>query len=274
MPEIKERPILFSAPMVRAILEGRKTVTRRALNAQALKNIGYGVQLGECHELPSEGPLHPNSIGYYIDFCPFGQLGDRLWVRETWQDVHPVQVIDRYSQLGRAGIPGPPGVTYHTIYRADGEYPKVHYTHEHPYRCIEPDPNHGFLGAADSGWTGWTPSIHMPRWASRILLEITDVRVERLQDITEAQAKAEGCFFTDYGQACFHGGRGIRDATECEYPASKHQQRPGWMWDKTNSYEQCLDSARHAFGNLWNSVGGDWEDNPWVWVVEFKRVTP
>jgi len=84
MTAIKERPILFSAPMVRAILEGRKTVTRRALNAHSLKNIGYGVQLGECHELPTEGSLHPNSVDYYNDFCPFGQPGDRLWVRETF----------------------------------------------------------------------------------------------------------------------------------------------------------------------------------------------
>lgn len=87
MSQVKERSILFSAPMVRAILEGRKTVTRRALNAHALKNIGYGVQLGECHELPTEGPLHPNSVDYYNDFCPFGQPGDRLWVRETWARV-------------------------------------------------------------------------------------------------------------------------------------------------------------------------------------------
>lgn len=279
MIQIKERPILFSAPMVRAILEGRKTVTRREIKTR-MRSADTSFEL---HQQPdgSWRPMHTFDESCMDDqgtehpiTCPYGQPGDRLWVRETWQDVHPVQVIDRYSQLGRAGIPGPPGVTYQTIYRADGEYPKVHYTHEHPYRCIEPDPSHGFLGAADSGWTGWTPSIHMPRWASRILLEITDVRVERLQDITEDQAKAEGCFFTEYGQACFHGGRGIRDATECEYPASKHQQRPGWMWDKTKSYEQCLDSARHAFGNLWNSVGGDWGANPWVWVVEFKRVTP
>ena len=244
------------------------------MNARALKNIGYGVQLGECHELPTEGPLHPNSVDYYNDSCPFGQPGDRLWVRETWQDVHPVQVIDRYSQLGRAGIPGPPGVTYQTIYRADGEYPKVHYTHEHPYRCIEPDPSHGFLGAADSGWTGWTPSIHMPRWASRILLEITDVRVERLQDISEEQAQAEGCFFTDYGRKCGHTGSGWTEVGDCPAPEAHHPQRNGWMWDKTSSPNECLGTPTWAFANLWQKTGGDWEANAWVWVVEFKRVTP
>ncbi|WP_282382052.1 MULTISPECIES: hypothetical protein [unclassified Pseudomonas] len=260
MSQIKERPILFSAPMVRAILDGRKTVTRRPVKGSALKWLEDFV--------PEFVALSANEL------CPFGQIGERLWVREAWQDVHPVQVIDRYSQPGRAGIPGPPGVTYQTIYRADGDYPPVHYTHEHPYRCLEPDPNHGFRGAADSGWTGWTPSIHMPRWACRILLEITDVRVERLQDISDDQAEAEGCFFTDYGRKCGHSGKGWTEVGDCPAPKDHHPQRDGWMWDKTISHEQCLGAPRWAFANLWNSTGGDWDANPWVWVVEFKRVTP
>ena len=243
MSQVKERPILFSAPMVRAILEGRKTVTRREVKCQphSKADIGsYG--LGQPF-IRNPDVTKPNPE------CPYGRPGDRLWVRETWQDVHPVQVIDRYSQLGRAGIPGPPGVTYQTIYRADGEYPKVHYTHEHPYRCIEPDPNHGFLGAADSGWTGWTPSIHMPRWASRILLEITDVRVERLQDISEEQAKAEGVrLYTDHAE--------LGD------------------WWHVEGIETYSADPRKSFELLWSSVGGDWQANPWVWVVEFKPVTP
>ena len=240
--------------MVRAILEGRKTVTRREIKTR-MRSADTSFEL---HQQPdgSWRPMHTFDESCMDDqgtehpiTCPYGQPGDRMWVRETWQDVHPAQVIDRYSQLGRTGIPGPPGVTYQTIYRADGEYPKVHYTHEHPYRCIEPDPNHGFLGAADSGWTGWTPSIHMPRWASRILLEITDVRVERLQDISEEQAKAEGVrLYTDHAE--------LGD------------------WWHVEGIETYSADPRKSFELLWSSVGGDWQANPWVWVVEFKPVTP
>ncbi|MNV92582.1 hypothetical protein D3C71_1871960 [compost metagenome] len=113
----------------------------------------------------------------------------------------------------------------------------------------------------------------MPRWACRILLEITAVRVERLQDISDDQAKDEGCFFTDYGLQCFHGGTGWKDVGDCPAKVG-HQQRNGWAWDKTTSHEQCLFTPRFAFANLWNATGGDWDANPWVWVVEFKRVTP
>lgn len=84
MHEIKKRPILFSAPMVRAILAGDKTVTRQALNATAIRNIGYGARLGECYDLPASGPIDENFLSYIVDFCPYGQPGQRLWVRETW----------------------------------------------------------------------------------------------------------------------------------------------------------------------------------------------
>lgn len=256
MSQAKERPILFSGPMVRALLDGRKTVTRREIKPR-MRSADTQFEL---HQQPdgSWRPMHTfdescmDAKGTeHPIVCPYGQPGDRLWVREAWQDVHPVQVIDRYSQLGRAGIPGPPGVTYQTIYRADGEYPKVHHTHEHPYRCIEPDPNHGFLGAADSGWTGWTPSIHMPRWASRILLEITDVRVERLQEISEAQALAEGVrLYTDHAE--------LGD------------------WYHVDGIETYSADPRKSFELLWTSINGDesWSANPWVWAVEFKRVQP
>lgn len=252
MSQVKERPILFSAPMVRAILEGRKTVTRRALNAPALKNIGYGVRLGECHDLPTEGPLHPNSVDYYNDFCPYGQPGDRLWVRETW--AGPLVDEDQMHLVEMSGWDSF-RKPEHCQYRASGGTAEF------------------FDYAKDETVCRWTPSIHMPRWASRILLEITDVRVERLQDITEEQARAEGCFFTDYGQQCFHGATGWKDVGDCPAKVG-HQQRNGWAWDKTTSHEQCLFTPRFAFANLWNATGGDWDANPWVWVVEFKRVTP
>ncbi|WP_285409265.1 hypothetical protein [Pseudomonas sp. FR229a] len=257
MTAIKERPILFSAPMVRAILDGRKTVTRRPVKGWQVPTEDTTVAAGERHRWMAIaqrdprygfgvfGPTEAECAKELEEFapCPYGRRGERLWVREAWQDVHPVQVIDRYSQPGRAGIPGPPGVTYQTIYRADGDYPPVHYTHEHPYRCLEPDPNHGFRGAANSGWTGWTPSIHMPRWACRIVLEITDVRVERLQDISRADIRAEGL--------------------QCPPELASDDVSPNYR-----------DWYPAAWKELWNSTGGDWDANPWVWVVEFKRVTP
>ena len=211
MPEIKERPILFSAPMVRAILEGRKTVTRRALNAQALKNIGYGVQLGECHELPTEGPLHPNSVDYYNDFCPFGQPGDRLWVRETFG-----LQVRHYG--GGAGE--------HIVYRA-----------------TNPDAIYCNSAEGQEYLVKWKPSIHMPRAACRILLEITDVRVERLQDISRADIRAEGL--------------------QCPSELASDDVSPNYR-----------DWYPAAWRELWESTGGNWDANPWVWVVEFKRVTP
>ena len=245
MSSIKERPILFSAPMVRAILEGRKTVTRRALNAHVLKNIGYGVQLGECHELPSKGPLHPNSIGYYNDFCPYGQPGDRLWVRETWGvishdfDEHGNMIDwlpDRSARLIREMRFGRGYYSGHVIYRADGEAV--------------------WAGDDDGGGddrSAWKPSIHMPRAASRILLEITNVRVERLQDISDAQIEAEGIDLDALADG--------QERYEMCHAGSGAGGRPTLL---------------SAWRDLWQSINGpeSWEANQWVWVVEFKRVTP
>lgn len=254
---VKERPILFNAPMIRALLDGRKTVTRRPLqvskNAVPAGNLlGVGEITSGHSKVGKFGAFfdRPNEkLGTVTEFfsSPYGKPGDRLWVRESWQDVHPVQVADgRYSQAGRAGIPGPPGVTYRTIYRADGPYPVVYHSHAQPYRCLQPDPEHGSTWEAESGYTGWTPSIHMPRWASRILLEVTDVRVERLQSITPDQAVAEGVD----GEIC---------RQHLETSPVRHQ---------------CREAEILGFAGLWNSTGGDWDANPWVWVVEFRRVHP
>ena len=235
MPEIKERPILFSAPMVRAILEGRKTVTRRPVKGAGLNFL--------ADFTPEYVAMPENS------FCPYGQPGDRLWVRETWYCDHFEVQKGPYLQPADMHDLDQSREDGELVYAADGLAP---YEQEQPT---------------------WKPSIHMPRWACRILLEITEVRVERLQNISEDQAKAEGCFFTDYGQQCAHGGTGWKDIGICPAVVG-HQQRTGWAWDKTTSHEECLGSPRWAFANLWNATGGDWDANPWVWVVEFKRVTP
>lgn len=203
MSAIKERPILFSAPMVRAILEGRKTVTRREVKKQAaLDCLAAGFE-------PAFLALAGNA-----DLCPYGKAGDRLWVRETW--AQPANLD-----------PGP------TVYRAT--YPN----------CIK---GQGWENLPPLSAIHWKPSIHMFRRDSRILLEITDVRVERLQEITGDQAEAEGV-----------------DAAMCQL-----------YLESSPSRFECKEVVIHGFAGLWESINaaGAWEANPWVWVVEFKRVMP
>ncbi|WP_421555698.1 hypothetical protein [Pseudomonas kitaguniensis] len=237
MNQTKERPILFSAPMVRAILEGRKTVTRREVKKPAaLDCLAAGFE-------PAFLALPGNA-----DLCPYGKPDDRLWVRETWGvishdfDEHgnmidwkpdrPASKI-REMRFGRGYYSG------HVIYRADGEA--------------------AWAGDDDGGGddrSAWKPSIHMPRIASRILLEITDVRVERLQDISEAQALAEGIV-------------GVAFRPDDGWPTCT-----GYMVGPDDGKTGLQTTAAKAFSGLWDSVGGNWNANPWVWVVEFKRVTP
>lgn len=209
MSEIKERPILFSATMVRATLEGRKTVTRRAVKFPFVDRAA-GCEL-------SGNEIGPEEIR---NNCPYGVPGQRLWVRETWYCDHFEVMRGPYLKpddldISEALEDGT------LVYAADGLTP---YEQEQPI---------------------WKPSIHMPRWACRILLEITDVRVERLQDITYEQAAAEGV----------HRG-------------------PLREWCASDEGGACHKYPVPAFRDLWQSVGGNWDANPWVWVVEFKRVTP
>lgn len=210
---IKERPILFLAPMVRAILEGRKTVTRCPVKATKAHADGF-MMLDH-----GKGWRPYNAFGDFASdhegmeypiACPYGKLGDRLWVRETC-------FINDYRE---ASVPEQERADCEIHYRADGI----------------PD----FEGEEEL--IRWRPSIHMPRWASRILLEVTDVRVERLQDITEEQALAEGI------KKHSDGGYHVEDG--------KH----------------FSDSPVESFACLWSSVGGDWDANPWVWCVSFKRI--
>jgi hypothetical protein len=205
MPEIKERPILFSAPMVRAILEGRKTVTRRPVK---------GVGLVWLDNFKPEYVADPDN-----NLCPYGKPGDRLWVRETWYCDHDEVQRGPYLQPADMTDLDEARENGDLVYAADGLT---------PYEQDQPK---------------WKPSIHMPRWASRILLEITDVRVERLQDISRADIRAEGL--------------------QCPPDLASDDVSPNYR-----------DWYPAAWRELWESTGGDWDANPWVWVVEFKRVTP
>jgi hypothetical protein len=202
---MKERPILFSTPMVQAILSRDKTMTRRTIKPQPFDN-GFEFGLYHPDRINRKGEHYPEGevLGIWGDDwdikCPFGQIGDRLWVREA---SCPIIVEDRELIL----------------YRADGEL------------------NDAFNSFRDD--KPWTPSIFMPRSHSRITLEITNVRVERLQNISEEDAKAEGINTLEL------------------YPG----------YDVSN---------RGKFEGLWNYIHGNrceaWESNPWVWVIEFKRV--
>ena len=207
---MKERPILFSGPMVQAILAGRKTQTRRVVK------LRYGADV-----VVTNGQVwKPARVDYagYVD-CPYGQVGDRLWVRETWNRFEPW-----------AGF----------FYAADDHSFGIGSDDDQDH--IEP---HNIK---------WKPSIHMPRAACRILLEITGVRVERLHEISEADARAEGVERVVAGV----GWRRYCD------PDSEEVGVP-----------PCGD-ARRSFRSLWKFINGDesWNANPWVWVVEFKRVQP
>ena len=202
---MKERPIIFNAEMVRAILDGRKTQTRR---------IVANVQPDNCLTLrkptKTKGGMHTHVLDApKHDLCPFGQPGDRLWVRET------SGLAVRRDAMGGSGE--------FRVYRAS-------------------NPGAVYCTTADGGSIPikWIPSIHMPRKACRILLEITDVRVELLNAISNQDAMAEGI---------------------------------GHLYNYDESKGVARDASQR-FSELWKSIYGEesWQSNPWVWVIEFKRV--
>lgn len=232
--EIKERPILFSGAMVRAILEGRKTVTRRALKPLR-HTCTRGLSAAEL------GSLIRGEGGAWL--CPYGQPGDRLWVREAWAaDAQVDAVAPRDLSQGEP-----------ILYPSDGAIRQT--------GCALVSPGKG------------RPSIHMPRWASRILLEITSVRVERLQDISEEQSRAEGVQPSEH---CI-GPLGTKAwAVRCQHCGMRRREHIGVAMVCRGRNGDCWNgnTAKGGFGMLWESINGigSWAANPWVWVVEFKRV--
>lgn len=237
---VKSRPILFSPPMIKAILEGRKTQTRRV--ARVITECWSPEfpcnSLDEIEHLPGAVAFHAQTkvddTSTHVYKCPYGKPGDNLWVRESgWLPKTPT------ARELRDGADTWPGF----VYDADGV---------------------SFSDVEDFKRWGWkrVPSIFMPRWASRIGLEILDVCVERLQDISESEARTEGlsCISKDgrrtwkYGIPDSDGLPGTDDF--------------GWPWSE---WDECPVAA---FRYLWNRTnekrGYSWDSNPWVWVITFK----
>ena len=233
-----ERPILFSGPLVRAILDRRKTQTRRLITPQPEHvrehmdgriRVPDGWRWRETYGADDGGRFAEN----VAEHCPFGRRRDLLWVRETWRTgvaldhMSPAAIADQCINAGYVKPWAP------LKYEADGA-------------TINDDNFH--RGDFGGGWGKTRVAIHLPRWASRLLLEVTEVRVQRLQDITEEDARAEGVRPSD-AAAVFEGGAGRRRDMEM--------------------------TARGAFACLWDEINGDralWKSNPWVWAITFRRV--
>ncbi len=227
---MKERPVIFNGEMVRAILDGRKTQTRRVMAVQPESNQFGLLRITDSTKRSDIGKYHwaeSNATGTHqrsaLFSCPFGQVGDRMWVRET------------FAVLGNED--GCPIDWDGNLIKGD----EKHAARIYKASCWQEPGNYGLWSIPDreTQYEGtWRPSIHMPRWASRITLEITAVHVERLNDISEEDAKAEGV-----------------KAGVC--PGHEHMMH------------------QVAFSELWQSIYGEesWGANPWVWVIEFKQVS-
>lgn len=209
---VRERPMLFNGAMVRAILSGAKTQTRRAIKPQPFEASFLDAPEQYRPSLDETGLLRvATPLGVRLLTSPFGQPGDRLWVRESFADLRGTGIEHR---------PDPAGPIQRYAYSAD--------------TLAGSDGDH----ARKAYGIKWRPSIHMPRWACRLVLEITEVRVERLQAISQADAIAEGLTQADSGS---------------------------WL-------PGPYDYPEWAFHQLWDQVYGEsaWDSNPWVWVVGFR----
>jgi hypothetical protein len=235
---MKEIPILFNGAMVRAILEGRKTQTRRPFKVHHdVEDFWSPHKYYELHESDKGGELVPNSYwcgdegGHRSYKSPFGKPGDVLWVRETCL-ISPPNFVDQCNATHDNGV----------IVQ---------------YLATDPDRE----AASDYGVTKATPSIHMPKWACRLKLKVKRVWVERVQDITEEHA-----FFEGICEACGYepSFEGICEA--CGYEPSDCTE----ICNKRNPEMPCASDPIEEFMELWDSIYGTWAENPWVWCCEFE----
>jgi hypothetical protein len=258
-----EHPILFTAAMVQAILEGRKTQTRRVIAGQ-LDNptfwqhggyrLAFDIAAGKWGFYYREDT--ERALGSPLLRCPYGVPGDRLWVRETWRRTTSTNGLDSIAYRSDDSC-------FAVLCSDSGEGDPVKVDLRKP---MEP-----FISGT------WRPSIFMPRWASRITLEITEVRAQRVQEISESDAIAEGietCFTeeemltlpagsNDWRNYLWHGESGITKKA---------------MALSTSQYSSFA-SPVSSYRSLWDSINGhlpgrSWADNPWVWAITFKLVSP
>lgn len=251
---MKEHPILFTGEMVRAILDGSKNQTRRLLPKRVRENIFWLAGAGDDRDDPANwGWQYDDGSGTWGVLArghslyegtgdvsiPLGpEVGDRLWVRETWARMRDDR--DECDHCGRCST-----CTNYRVFEVDGEQRLVEYKADtgNKYPGEWPDD----MGDED-GCGRWKPNIHMPRWASRITLEVTNVRVERLQDISEEDAKAEG---VTLGECVY---RSQCNSSRC--PGHHHKAAFAKLWDDT-------------YGNQ-----APWSSNPWVVAYTFRMVKP
>ncbi len=236
---MKERPIIFSAPMVRAILEGGKTQERRVVKRQdEVLQSGDGVEIWT-------GFMGWEPMGEAISLCPHGVPGDRLWVREAFARV-PATAYRCSDGVHQTTDPGDPDMC--AVYRE------------------------GWERSSPGGWR--SPAL-MPRWASRITLEITGIHVERLQGITEGDATAEGATMRPSCNGFRHANPGwsmdwsrVGEFSRFATAAQRGQKAPLTEGDIS------LTTARYAFANFFDRIHGRgfWDANPWVWVIEFNKL--
>lgn len=270
---VRERPILYSGPMVREILERRKTQTRRVMVPQPNPSLDYvkgrTISRFRCVSLVPPGKPgypewqaedHTGPIDAFPDGrdsvkaeigCPYGAPGDRLWVRETWgcpEADHPRAVGGRKPAQGDR-----------LVYAAN------------------PSDAYQWRGGPGCSDFVWRPSIHMPRWASRITLEVTDIRAQRLQEISEEDAIAEGMLWQEPTDADREWARQRFEDGESSDPTIEGV----WIAPGTDNgfspeghREKWATTARDAFRLTWDAINGTrglgWEANPWVWCVSFE----
>lgn len=240
---MKESPILFNAEMVRAVLDGRKTQTRRIIKPQPEMVTEKSIKSWAGDPETLKELLERNNRG-----CPYGQRGDRLWVKETWRpEIAHLCAMDacdcadvfvRYA----AGGPG-----------------KTFFDRDIPDDWLMPK----------AAAKGNISRLFIPRWASRITLEIVSVRVERLLSISDEDAIAEGCY-TDDEYSDMAGGADVWPCLCDGYQVHEHGSLAGASEVGCHS----CNSPKKRFSQLWQWINGfdSWDANPWVWVVEFKRV--